>query len=497
MTHSENLQRAQQAVDRISDTVSKGIFRQRYHFMAPAGWLNDPNGCIYHKGIYHLYYQHNPYAPVWGTMHWGHATSTDLVHWQHKPIALAPSEFYDNHPGGGVFSGSIIENGNGLLCAFYTAATNPGTGFMQTQCMAESSDHGQTFKKFKGNPVIARVPEGISTDFRDPKVIRYGDYWYMVLGASIGKGARNGGEGCACLYRSDNLLKWDYCGIIARSEGRYGTMWECPDLFPLGDKWVLIFSPMFMENRKAVYLIGEMDFDIPRFTILNDGEIDWGCEYYAPQSLVDDKGRRILMAWQNGWDWMPWWNNFGPTAAEGWCGCMALPRSVSLDAESRLVSNPVSELEQLRRDEKTLENLLIGSQKIEIPCADSISFELKMEIDIRQSTGLKFYLMLRAATEKYTTIVIDFAKKKIFFDRTKSDNGFSSGIKECDLMMEGMIFTLRLFSDTSSIELFMDGGRTCMSNTIYPTHQEQKTYVFSEGGEVFIKRINTWALRME
>ena len=494
MTHLETLQQAQQVLNETSEAVSKGIFRQRYHFMAPAGWLNDPNGCIYHKGIYHLYYQHNPYAPVWGAMHWGHATSTDLVHWQHKPIVLAPSEFYDNHPEGGVFSGSVIENGNGLLYAFYTAATNPGTGFVQTQCMAESSDNGQTFIKFRGNPVIAQVPEGVSADFRDPKVIRYGNYWYMVLGASNGKGARTGGEGCACLYRSENLIKWDYRGIIARSEGRYGTMWECPDLFPLNDKWVLIFSPMLMENRKAVYFVGEMDFNTPHFTILNDGEIDWGCEYYAAQSLIDDKDRRILMAWQNGWDWMPWWNNFGPTATEGWCGCMALPRSVSLDAENRLVSSPISELELLRRDRNTVEGLIVGSEKITIPCADPLSFELKIEIDLDRTTALKLYLLLRATSENYTVIIIDFAGKKLCFDRSKSDNGISSGVKECDLFLEGGTCKLHLFSDTSSIELFIDEGRTCMSNTVYTICPKQKNYVFSDGGDVVVNKIDTWAL---
>jgi beta-fructofuranosidase len=233
---------------------------------------------------------------------------------------MAPGEVYDDHPGGGVFSGSIVEYDNDSLYAFYTSATNHGDNSVQTQCMAFSRDWGISFQKYRDNPVIDRVPEGMSHDFRDPRVIRYGDYWYMVLGASSGKGAWHGGEGCACLYRSENLRKWEYRGIIARSEGRYRTMWECPDLFPLDGKWILIFSPMFMESRKAVYLAGKMDFDIPRFSILADGEIDWGCEYYAAQSMLDDKGRRILMAWQNGWDWMPWWKDFGPTGQESWCG---------------------------------------------------------------------------------------------------------------------------------------------------------------------------------
>jgi beta-fructofuranosidase len=271
-------------------------------------------------------------------------------------------------------------------------------------------------------------------------------------------------------------------------------MWECPDLFPLDGKWILIFSPMYMGNRKAVYLVGEMDFDAPHFTILNDGEIDWGYEYYAAQSLIDGKGRRILMAWQNGWDWMPWWKGFGPTAVEGWCGCMALPRSVSLNGENGLISSPVSELELLRKDKKTVENLIISSEKIDILCADPVSFELKMEIDLDRTTAQKLYLLLRATTANYTVIIIDFAGKKLCFDRCNSDNGFSNGIKECDLFLEERICKLHLFSDTSSIELFMDDGRTCMSNTIYPVHPGQKTFAFSEGGDAVVNRIDTWAL---
>jgi beta-fructofuranosidase len=496
MTHTEKLRLAQEAVDKHAPMALNGRFRQRYHFMAPSGWLNDPNGCIWHQGTYHLYYQHNPYAAVWSAMHWGHATSTDLLHWRHQPIALAPSEVYDNHPQGGVFSGSIVEDGNDTLYAFYTATANHGTGFVQTQCMALSSDRGISFQKYQDNPVIDQVPEGISPDFRDPRVIRHNGFWYMVLGASLGKGAWQGGEGCACLYCSKDLKKWEYLGIIARSEGKYGTMWECPDLFPLDGKWVLTFSPMFMEDRKAVYLIGDMDFDIPRFTILGDGEIDWGCEYYAAQSMLDGKGRRIMMAWQNGWDWMPWWKDFGPTGQEGWCGCMALPRTVTLDAKNRLISKPVCEIELLRKNSRKIENSKVGAEKISIPCADPVSFELKMEIDLVQTTAQRLHLLLRANKEKYTVVTLDFAAKKLRFDRNNSDDGYSRGIKECDLLLKGRSCIFHLFSDTSSIELFTDEGRTSMSNTIYPLHPNQETYMWAEGGEAFIKTINTWALSL-
>jgi len=494
MTHAEKLRMAQEAVDKGSLAASKCTFRQKYHFMAPSGWLNDPNGCIFFENNYHMFYQHNPYAPVWGSMHWGHATSIDLVHWKHEPIALAPSENYDDHPEGGVFSGSAVEY-NGALAVLYTGTTNHGQGFVQTQCLAVSQDKGYCFSKYEGNPVIGERPAGISPDFRDPRVFRHKDFWYMVLGASLGKGAWQGGEGCALLYRSADLKEWEYQGIVAKSAGKYGSMWECPDLFPLDGKWVLMFSPMFMNDRqKTVFLVGEMDFNKPEFSIEQDGEIDWGGEYYAPQSLIDPKGRRVLIAWQNGWDWMPWWKDFGPTKKGGWCGCMALPRSVSLDTRKRIVSAPVCELELLRNDKKTIENIKVNTEKTAIPCTDPISFELEMEIDLSKTKAQKLFLLVRANSEKYTVITVNFKEKKLRFDRNNSDDGFSQGSRECDVLLENNSCIMRLFSDTTSIELFLDGGRTCMSNTIYPVHKEQGIYLFSEGGDVFVKRIDTWAL---
>jgi beta-fructofuranosidase len=493
MTHEEKLRQAQEAVNSAAVESGKGRFRQHYHFMAPTGWINDPNGFIYYNNEYHLFYQHNPYAAVWGAMHWGHAVSRDLVQWQHEPIVLAPSEKYDDHPKGGVFSGSTIEYGE-ALAALYTATTNYGNGFVQSQCLAFSNDGGRSFQKYEANPVIASPPPKTSSDFRDPRVIQHGDFWYMVLGASLGNGAWYGGEGCAHLYKSRNLKAWEYCGIVARSEGHFGTMWECPDLFPLDGKWILTCSPMFMENRKTVYFVGRMDFEAPRFIIERDGEIDWGMEYYASQSLLDNKGRRILIAWQNGWDWMPWWKDFGPTRQERWCGCMTLPRSVSLDKQNRLVSVPVKELETLRRDKKESQNLVIGKKKTTIPCADNVCFELFIEIDLKKTSAQMFYLLLRASGKKATVIKVDFIHKKLIFDRNNADEGYSTGVRECGLLFEDSVFYLRIFSDIMSIELFTDGGRVNMSNTIYPTHLEQHTYCYAEGGEVFITKINAWSI---
>lgn len=492
MIHRQRLQQAQSSVDAAARQMqSQG--RPRYHFLPPAFWMNDPNGCIYLNGRYHLYYQHYPYAPRWGSMHWGHASSSDLVHWQHHPIALAPSEVYDDHPEGGVFSGSTICR-DGKLYAFYTGTANHGSGFEQTQCMAVSDDGGETFEKYADNPVITRLPDGASPDFRDPRILWHNGCYYMVLGNSLGGGAWHGGEGCIQLYRSENLTEWHYVGIPLRSRGELGTMWECPDLFPLDDKWVLTFSPMFNGNRKARYFVGTMDFEEPAFIIEQSGELDWGGEWYASQSMKDDKGRTILIAWQNCWDWMPWWKGFGPKQSENWCGNCALPRTVRLDDQHRLISLPIEELKSLRGRAVTCSDRKIGEKPWEIPCEDPECFEMVMVLDLSAATASSLELNLRSNEEKGTLLTVDIANRRLLFNRENADE-YSTGIFNCDLQPEGSLLTLHIFSDISSIEIFTDGGRTCMSNTIYPVHGSQRNILCARGGTVVLQSITVWQMK--
>lgn len=491
MTHQQKLEAAQRAVDTAAKTM-KARFRQRYHFMPPAFWMNDPNGCIYLDGQYHLFYQHHPYSPQWGNIHWGHATSRDLVHWRHHPIALAPSEPYDDHPEGGVFSGSTLYR-DGVLFAYYTGTANHRDGFVQTQCLATSRDQGETFQKYQGNPIITQPPPGASADFRDPRVLEHAGRYYMLLGSSLGGGAWHQGEGCAQLYRSDDLLDWQYVGIPLRSGGALGTMWECPDLFPLGGKWVMTFSPMFNGASKAVYLVGDMDFEVPRFTVLYRGELDWGGDWYAPQSMRDDTGRIVLMAWQNAWDWMPWWRDFGPTQAEGWCGSCALPRTVALDAQNRLVSQPVAELARLRGKEQRWENLRLDESPLALDCKDPVCFELRLDIDYAATTAHSMELRLRGNGDRYTRVVLDLAGKRLVVDRSRADET-SSGVFECALALEEGHEAVRAFSDVSSLEVFADNGLACMSNTIYPAHDRQDNLMLAHGGRAVIRSLSMWPM---
>ena len=240
----------QQANDYIKNNINKvdNTYRQKYHIMPQIGWMNDPNGFIYYKGEYHLFYQYHPYSAVWGPMHWAHTKSSDLINWSNLDVAIAPDENYDMS---GCFSGSAIEK-DGKMYIMYTGHQDPG-GFenlRQVQCIAISED-GVNFEKYKNNPVIDtnQLPsDTIIQDFRDPKVFEKNGKYYSVIGSRYKDDC-----GQILLYSSSDLLDWKYEGVIARSNGQFAKMWECPDLFELNGKDVLIMSPQFLEPRGNEY----------------------------------------------------------------------------------------------------------------------------------------------------------------------------------------------------------------------------------------------------
>jgi len=482
--------KAGESIARVKDDVAKDPLRLNYHFMAPAYWINDPNGLIYFNGEYHMFYQHNPFAPEWGPMHWGHAKSKDLVHWKYLPIALAPSEDYELDERGGCFSGSAVDD-NGTLAIVYTGTVVRDGKLIQSQCLATSTN-GITFEKYEGNPIIPGPPEEGSSDFRDPKVWKHEDKWYAVLGSC------KNGKGKALLYCSDDLRKWDYIGVLAESDGSMGTMWECPDFFPLGHKYVLIFSPMGMGEKKTVYLVGDMNYKTGKFTYDTLGEVDCGFEYYAPQSFLDGKGRRIIIAWLNAWDWMPWWKNFGPTAANNWCGAMSIPRIVELCDDGRLNFRPVKELEVLRGDHFRLENTEIISgvrvlpEKLEGKCLEILAeFELKS----CEAQEFGFSLMRSVDGSEETVVSYNVKGRELRFDRNRSGSG-SKGVRTCKLeSADDKTLKLHIFVDTSCVEIFIDEGHTSMSNNIYPQPESKSMDLFSSGGRVKMLSLDIWKLK--
>lgn len=304
---------------------------QRLHLKAPDNWVNDPNGFIYYKGYYHLFYQYFPYGPRWGTMHWGHAVSRDLVSWEHRDLALYPTMREDRN---GCFSGSAVEE-DGKLYLIYTGVryevVNPedphtclDDQFESAQLMISSED-GFHFDNENGKKVI--IPPitdpaiGDRTHTRDPKVWKSGDHWYLVLGSTVGEK-----YGEVLFYRSDDLHTWTYVNKAFKGP-EYGWMWECPDYFETEGGKVLILSAMgFLKNgekekNQSICFHVEFDQSSCRMEIPDTYQfLDYGLDLYAPQTTLDAEGRRILSAWVR----MP------KVTDEGWIGMFCTPRVVEV-----------------------------------------------------------------------------------------------------------------------------------------------------------------------
>ena len=483
----DRIQKIHNLVQTNKEAVFQSQWRQRYHFMSECGWINDPNGLIWYQGKYHFFYQYNPYSGFWDSMHWGHAVSEDMLHWEYLPIALAPSERYDNHLKGGCFSGSAIED-NGRLWIMYTGTANNGNGFEQTQCVAWSDD-GINFHKYEGNPVIT-APEGVATDmFRDPKVWKHGDTFYMVCGAS-----RNG-RAQALLYRSDDFLHWEFVNILAESRGEWGYMWECPDFFQLEDKFVLMFSPMGGGERTSVYLVGDFDYSTGKFHWTHAGENDWGFDYYAPQSFLAPDGRRIMVAWANCWDWMPHWKDWGPTYTDGWNGSFNLPREVRLLPDNTLQFVPIRELESIRTAGHVQNTFLLAEgAPYSVSAGDGVSCELKFQIDLEKTDAKAMEIWLRCDDDHKTVCRLDFANAELTVDRNHADDWSRGKTKSVLFLRDSKTLDVHIFLDQSSVEIFTTNYCNNHSLNVFADRKQNGIFFHACGGSVTISGLETYGL---
>lgn len=449
-------------------------WRPQYHFTAPSAWINDPNGLIYFQGWYHLFYQHNPKSCEWGPMHWGHAVSRDMLHWKDMPIALEPDQPYDTHPEGGCFSGCAVEK-DGILHLIYTATVKRNGKTVQTQCLALSED-GIHFRKYEGNPIISAPPTEIEEDFRDPKVFQVNGKWYMVVGGSVG-GADYGGDGRIVMYESDDLYHWEYRGVILASGGRLGSMFECPDMFPLRDKWILTCSPMnHPEYNKAMYCVGTMDFENCRYQIEYLGNLDFGFDYYAPQSFLDAESNRVLIAWQNEWLWMPWSRGWGPTGKENWLGTLSIPRTASLGDDGRLKLFPISQIKTLKVQETVEKEILIDSKGYDIRVQNPRCFYLKLRFQAEKMPSRYLQIGLLGKGERVCVLHLDLVGMVMTLDRDKADD-YQSGRMNCIYRPQGKETELEIYVDHSSVELYVDHGVCCMAANIYSDEDQTGCWI--------------------
>ncbi len=410
--------------------------RPGFHFMPPANWMNDPNGLIQHKGIYHLFYQYNPNGAYWGDMHWGHATSADMVHWKHLPVALAPVKGGPDKDG--VFSGCCRMNGK-TPTIFYTGVSP------ETQNIIEANDDLTEFKRIAANPVIAHPPEGLEvTAFRDPNVWREGDEWMMAIGSG-----RKGGNGMVLLYASSDLKTWRYLHPLAESQSEHdGVIWECPNFFPLGDKWVLMVSADH-PIRKPFYWTGR--YEGRKFIAEKMGSMDDGGYYYAPQVFVDGKGRTVMFGW------VPEGRTVEAQKASGWAGAQGVPRVLGMGKDGVVEMRPIPEMEALRGKRVEKAAALKGAQ-----------LEIKAEFD--GGTGEACGLAVRVSADGKTRTVVRWEDGVLIVDRSRSSEGAENEREEksAELKLErGERLRLHVFVDRSIVEVFAN-GRVCMTSRIYP-----------------------------
>lgn len=446
-------------------------FRPQFHFSPPTHWMNDPNGLVYHQGVYHLFYQYYPEDIVWGPMHWGHAVSKDMITWEHKPIALYPDDL------GLIFSGSAVvdvTNSSGFgtlenppLVAIFTyhlmAGEKAGRKDFQTQGIAYSLDNGDTWVKYEGNPVIGNKD---IKDFRDPKVFWHEDSEQWILTLVAGDHAK--------FYSSSNLKEWKLISEFGKDKGDHGGVWECPDLFKLKvegtdeEKWVLLVSinPGAPNGGSGTqYFVGE--FDGTTFTTQQTETkwIDLGRDNYAGVTYNNTpNNERIFIGWMSNWDYAR------TTPTEVWRSAMTLPRTISLhkDETGYFIKNyPLEELSTIS-SEAYVQETFIGSQ-FELSNQNFNASEISFKINLVETFELTFSNSL---DEKIVFKMLP-ARGELHFNRTQSghtdfDEKFAPGIQKQVYNVENEYVEIRMILDASSIEIFVDGGRYVFTNQIFP-----------------------------
>lgn len=469
--------------EEASEKLIKKEERPQFHLSTRTGWMNDPNGFSYYKGIYHMFYQYHPYDSHWGPMHWGHAVSKDLLHWEYLPAALAPDEFYDRD---GCFSGSAIELPDGRQLLMYTGMfkeRQKSGGFLevQTQCLAVGD--GVDYEKYEKNPVLDErdIPEGSSRfDFRDPKMWRKKDGTYACV---IGNRPADG-SGQILLYTSEDGFDWKYKKVLASNNNRFGKMWECPDFFELDGKWVLLISPQDMLPQGYEYhngngtlcLIGEYDEETDTFTEQRNQSIDYGIDFYAPQTVLTPDGRRVMIGWMQNWD----------TCAirakeEPWFGQMSLPRELSVD-NGRLYQRPIRELESMRCKKVEYKSVVISDTiNLEGIKGRKVDMELEIWPENEQEIYRKFAVRFAQNAQYQTSLSFKSDENILKIDRKFS--GSRRAIihqRRSKVNSEGGRLKLRMILDQFSVEVFVNDGEQVLTTTMYTEKEADGISFFAD-----------------
>lgn len=512
------------------DTTNTDYYRPSYHFTPLYGWMNDPNGMVYKDGEYHLYFQYNPYGSKWGNMHWGHAVSKDLVHWEHLDPAIA------RDPVGHIFSGSSVVDkkntagfGKNAIIAIYT---NNSVNHDEVQCLAYSNDNGRTFTKYEGNPVLTPF-DGLK-DFRDPKVFWYekNKSWYMIVSAD--KETR--------FYRSKNLKQWTYVSAFGKGMGQQPCQYECPDFFQLpvngnkkNMKWVMTMNinPGCIFGGSATeYFVG--DFDGKQFTCPDANEVKWldyGKDHYATVTFSNTADRVLAITWMSNWEYA----NITPFKQNR--GANGLPRELKLyekDGKYYVSEDVAPEVKALRKATHDMADATIDGQKALNGAAAGMEGAFEVEADITPDANGIAGIEISNNKNERTLIYFDMKKGKVVMDRTESGltdfgkqsvphdieqawdkqraaegkqparienainykNDFALATWGPLSLCDGKTYHVDIFVDKSSVELFVDGGRIAMTNLVFPVAPYENLKLYTEGGKAEFKNVKVHKLAL-
>ena len=512
------------------DTTNTDYYRPSYHFTPLYGWMNDPNGMVYKDGEYHLYFQYNPYGSKWGNMHWGHAVSKDLVHWEHLDPAIA------RDPVGHIFSGSSVVDkkntagfGKDAIIAIYT---NNSVNHDEVQCIAYSNDNGRTFTKYEGNPVLTPF-DGLK-DFRDPKVFWYekGKCWYMIVSAD--KETR--------FYKSKNLKKWDYVSAFGKGLGQQPCQYECPDFFQLpvnGDKkkmkWVMTMNinpGCWFGGSATEYFVG--DFDGKKFTCPDANEVkwlDWGKDHYATVTFSNTGDRVLGITWMSNWQYA----NLTPFKQNR--GANGLPRELKLyekNGKYYISEDVAPEVYTLRKDTKNVADASVVGEKMLAGVAANMEGAFEIEADVTPDANGIAGIEISNNKRERTMIYFDMKQGKVVMDRTESgltDFGKQAVPHDIELAWDKQraaegkepariansinykndfalatwaplslcedgkkTYHVDIFVDKSSVELFVDGGRIAMTNLVFPVAPYENVKLYTQDGKAEFKNLKVHKL---
>jgi beta-fructofuranosidase len=462
------LEAAEAAVRAAAPRAQADPTRPIFHVTSPAQWMNDPNGPIYYKGWYHMFYQLHPFGDGGGPKYWGHVRSRDLAKWEPLPIALRPSTESGEAE---VWSGCCTINGRGEPMIFYTSIA-PGKSALTNaeQWAAIGDDDLLTWRKSPANPVLSESLHGATKiyDWRDPFVFQCRHRTFLVTGGNLNEA--KGGEAVVNIYEAQNpeLTQWKYRGVLFKLPDPRARTAECPNFFQLGDRWVLFVSPY----GKVHYYVGDFDPDTCRFTAQTHGIVDCGPNFYAPNTMLVPDGRRIT------WGWV-----IGFPGGHGWNGCLTVPRQLSVSRDGQLQQEPAPQLAKLRGKAVQWRNLKLEGEAKSFDLPGTNTLEIALDLDLQKAESIT--LGFKSGTNDTSPLLMNFNDAKFQMPRAEAPLALSGKDRKLNL---------RIFVDRSVLEVFAN-ETVCATKIISPLSANATLEIRALGGAAKLKSLQAWPMK--